>query len=238
MRVNYKLDLSITPEALAKNASNVISEQIKISLSESDRAKIVLSGGSTPFATYKLLGLESLPWENVDVFLGDERWVDPESELSNALMLRNSLLLNSPGSKACFHPVPTTAYSSPEESAVAYEDILKQKYLNKFPFFDLMLLGLGDDGHTASLFPESDSLKVDDKLTTVGRGKGQERITFTYPLLSSAKKIIFLVSGNTKKTALKRLLDPNEDPSRTPAKLVKTNSDILILADKESACLI
>ena len=106
------------------------------------------------------------------------------------------------------------------------------------PCFDLILLGLGEDGHTASLFPGTQSLNVRNSLATVSKGKAIERITLTASVLSSASKVIFLVSGEGKQTALKRLLDPNESYERTPAKLVNPDSEIVLLVDKAAAALI
>ena len=101
--------------------------------------------------------------------------------------------------------------------------------------FDVMLLGLGDDGHTASLFPGTEAPAVSDRWTTIGRGKGLDRITMTAPVLSAARQVIFLVSGAGKQEALRRLVDPSESSDRTPARLVQPASDVLILADQDAA---
>ena len=97
-----------------------------------------------------------------------------------------------------------------------------------------MLLGLGDDGHTASLFPGTEAPTVRDCWATVGRGKGLDRITLTAPVLSAARQVIFLVSGAGKQEALRRLVDPDESSDRTPARLVQPASDVLILADQDA----
>ncbi|KGG15162.1 MULTISPECIES: 6-phosphogluconolactonase [unclassified Prochlorococcus] len=236
--VSFNVERSIDQDTLAKSASDVISGHIKSVLKFKDRFKIALSGGSTPRKAYKLLSSTDLPWHRVDVFLGDERWVSHDDETSNALMLRQTLLASDSGSKASFHPVPTTEFDSPERSAHEFSNLIRQVFKNDFPCFDLILLGLGEDGHTASLFPGTDSLNVKNTLATVGRGKGQERISLTAEVLSAASKVIFLVSGVSKQIALKRLLDPNESYERTPARLVQPKSEVSLLVDDAAAGLL
>ncbi len=231
----YKLEKSINQEVLAKKASEIIATNIDLVLDQKERCRIALSGGKTPTETYKFLGQEHLAWDRVDVMLGDERWVDSNNELSNTKMLYKTLFDSNFSSKATFHPIITTELSSPQQSADAYEKQLINVCGSNFPVLDLILLGLGDDGHTASLFPYSDSLNVQDKLVLVGKGKGTDRITLSAPLISSANKVIFLVSGASKQNALKRLIDPLENYQRTPAKLINTKNEILILADEEAS---
>jgi 6-phosphogluconolactonase len=99
----------------------------------------------------------------------------------------------------------------------------------------VVLLGLGDDGHTASLFPGTAAPNVRDRWVTTGEGKGLPRITLTAPTLSAARKVVFLVSGASKRQALERLLDAQEPPERTPARLVQPHAEVLILADAAAA---
>ncbi len=235
----YKIQRAKDQEDLARLASQLIASNISLALEQRDRVQIALSGGSTPEQTYLLLGKEHLPWDRVDVFLGDERWVDSSSDLSNALMIRRSLLLSTyPGANAKFHTFPTTQLSTPHKSAEAFAELVSNKCGGDPPIFDLILLGLGNDGHTASLFPDSESLNIKDRWTAVCSGNGQSRVTLTAPVLSSARKIFFLVSGRSKQIALKKLLDPSETSSSIPAKLVNPRSEIIILADDEASALI
>ena len=231
----YQIQVSEDKNSLANVASDLIAHIIESTLKIKSRAKIALCGGSTPKATYSLLGKKNLQWTNVDFFLGDERWVDNQSQDSNCFLLNNSLFkVGNPSLEASFFKVSTVELPSPEDSAKDYEKILKNNLDGDPPRFDLILLGLGDDGHTASLFPGSDALFERNSLITVGEGKGHKRITFTSKLLSSADNVVFLISGSTKQTALKRLLDPSESWERTPAKLVAPNSEIIVLADKDA----
>ena len=231
----YNVQVSEDKNSLAFAASDLISQIIESTLKNKSRAKIALCGGSTPKAAYSLLGKKNIEWSNVDVFLGDERWVDNESQDSNCFLLKNSLFnKGNPSLEASFFCVSTIELISPQESARDYERILKMNLDGDPPKFDLILLGLGDDGHTASLFPGSDALFVQDELITVGKGKGHQRITFTSKLLNSTDNVIFLVSGYSKQKALKRLLDKNESWERTPAKLVSNTSKINVLVDKDA----
>ena len=233
--VAFDLTTAQSLEELSNLTSNYISDLIRSRLKQKDRVQIALSGGSTPCDSYLLLRQESLSWDRVDVLLGDERWVSQLDESSNALMLRQTLLASGPGAKACFHPTPTLECDTPEDSANKFSKIISDLCKGSPPVFDLILLGLGEDGDTASLFPGTDSLNVKDAFTTVGRGKGLERITLTANVISAATKVIFLVSGESKQVALKRLLDPDEPYRRTPARLIRPDSEILIFADRTAS---
>ena len=231
----YIIQVSEDKNSLAHAASDLIAQIIELILKNKSRAKIALCGGSTPKAAYSLLGKKNIDWKNVDFFLGDERWVDNASQDSNCFLLNHSLFKQgNPSLEASFFSVSTVELSSPEESAKDYEKIVKKNLDGNPPKFDLILLGLGDDGHTASLFPGSDALFVRDDLITVGEGKGHKRITFTSKLLNSTDNIVFLISGSAKQIALKRLLDQSESWERTPAKLISPNSEIIVLADKDA----
>ena len=232
---SYRIERAGDSDSLARRASETIATQISQVLDQRDRCRIALSGGSTPAKAYAQLGQEHLPWERVDVVLGDERWVAADDESSNARMLRNTLFDGGPGASASFHAVPTVELSDADASAAAFADLVSRICPGEPPVFDLMLLGLGDDGHTASLFPGTEAPGVTDRWATVGRGKGLDRITLTAPVLSAARQVIFLVGGSAKQEALRRLIDPLESAERTPARLVQPAIDVLILADQDAS---
>jgi 6-phosphogluconolactonase len=234
LMTSYHLLVAPSEADLARQAAEQVATCIDLALAERDRAQIALCGGQTPRATYNHLGAEHLPWDRVDVLLGDERWVPLDDPASNALMLRETLLGQAPAREARFHPVPTDR-PSPDESAAAYAEVLASLCPGDPPRFDLVLLGLGDDGHTASLFPGTDATRVTDRWVTVGTGKGLPRITLTAPVLCAARKVIFLVAGEGKREALRRLMDPTETSERTPARLVQPRNEIVILTDAKAA---
>lgn len=230
----YRLVIADDAADLSRQAAQTIASSLDLALAQRDRAQIALAGGTTPRACYDKLGAEHLPWDRIDVFLGDERWVPADHPDSNARMINASLRSQSAGRMACFHPVPTDA-ETPEEGCRRYAELLQQLCPGDPPTLDLVLLGLGDDGHTASLFPGTAAAANRSDLVTVGEGKGLARITLTAPVLSASRQVLFLVSGAGKQQALKRLLDPEESPERTPARLVQPQTTIVILADRSAA---
>ena len=229
----YSLNIYKDKIELSTAAFKFIESQIIRTLKMKDRFKFCVSGGSTPKSVYNLLSNNDLQWDLVDVFLGDERCVDPNSELSNSLMLKNSLLTNF-GSKAYFYEIFNDLNANDATTKNKFISKLFEKCGSNSPSFDLTLLGLGDDGHTASLFPYQKNNNVDD-FVIFNEGKGLKRISLTPKVLSSSSKIVFLVSGANKSIALKRLLDEKEAPDRTPSKLIKSINQISIFCDQESA---
>ena len=230
---NYCLFIYNDKNELSANLSTFIEKQIQELTSLKNRFQFCICGGSTPRSVYKILSERDLPWEKVDIFLGDERCVDPKSEDSNTLMVKNSLLKNF-GSKAFFYEIFSNCKI---DEALAKQNLLKQ--LNKKcegnpPVFDLTLLGLGDDGHTASLFPYQKNNNSND-FVIYSQGKGLKRVSLTPKILSASSKVVFLVSGPSKQIALSRLLDKEESTDRTPAKLIRPNSEIVVFCDLEAS---
>jgi len=229
---NYHLIIFNNKLELSKKVSDYISERIKITLNVKERFQICVCGGSTPKNVYSFLSEKELNWEKVDVFLGDERCVNPNSDESNTLMINNSLL-NNFGSKAYFYNIFSDEKINEDISKQLLLEELKKKCEGNPPIFDFTLLGLGNDGHTASLFPNENY--DTDEFVISSFGKGLNRLSFTPKVLSASRKIAFIVSGASKQIALKRLINNSESTDRTPAKLIKSKTKILVFTDLEAS---
>ena len=185
-------------------AHNFIANKILQGLCEKGIVNIALSGGSTPKNIYNLLGKrEDINWNRVNIFLVDERFVSPDDERSNSKLIFDNF------SVATFYPVNTTLFETAERSARFYQGTI-QRHVPNYEF-DLICLGLGDDGHTASLFPGTHAVDSED-MVTWGYGAGMDRVTFTFPLINKAKDIVFLI-GPGKDTALNSLLGGGDIPA-------------------------
>ena len=182
---------------------------------------LLLSGGSTPRASYELLAArfrDRVPWKQVHLFWGDERFVLPDDPRSNARMARGALVDHVPCPPANVHPIPTVLPSA-DSAARRYEDTLRAQFPGDRPAFDLALLGLGEDAHTASIFPGSPALVEQARwvMAVTAPAEPPRRITLTMPALTAAAQLFVLVSGAGKAEALRRALDPASPPARYPA---------------------
>ncbi len=215
------VQLHETPEALARAAARAFVESAAEAIAERGRFAVALAGGSTPKATYEVLArdhAEDVDWPNVHVFFGDERTVPPDHEDSNYRMAREALL----------DLVPTGSVHRmrgelpPDEAAASYETDLRQ-FFGGEAVLDLVMLGIGGDGHTASLFPGTPALEVTDRLVVANPVPKLDttRLTLTAPVLSAARAVSFLVAGEGKAEALREILEGDADPHRYPAKLVR-----------------
>ena len=185
---------------------------------------MVLAGGETPRALYRLLAecREGLPWANVWWFFGDERWVPRHDPLSNFAMVEQALFSKAPIPRSQIVAVQTDA-ANPAEGARAYEAALRAAFPGvDWPEFDLVLMGLGADGHTASLFPGDPALAERAAwVTTTRAGKPvPNRVTLTIPVFAHTRAMIFLVTGAAKADALAATLTGPRDPNRWPAQAV------------------
>jgi 6-phosphogluconolactonase len=202
---------------------------------------VALSGGRTPVRVYeKLAGLSDYPyWDKSHLFLVDERFVPLQHPESNYGLLRKTLLDHVDIPKRNIHHIPTDE-GSPQKSARIYEDdILSHFKINadELPMFNLILLGIGEDGHTASLFPGTHSVSVEKRLAIAVSPPQPfrfERITITLPVINNAENVIFIVTGENKARVLKSVI--MEQDKRLPASLVRpVNGRLMFLIDEPSA---
>jgi 6-phosphogluconolactonase len=214
------------------------------------RFTVALSGGNAPRNMYAALAQPSraraVDWAKVHVFFADERFVPPDDLRSNYLLARNALLGQVPIPRDQIRRVPTEA-KSPAEAAAAYGGELARFCCRPdplaWPCFDLIVLGMGEDGHTASLFPGALALRVDDNWVTwspPGRlPPPVDRITLTYPAINAARHVFFVVAGERKAPVLREVLQENPDPQVRPAAGVRPKSGSLTwLVDQDAAALL
>jgi len=199
---------------------------------------VALSGGKTPIDLYhKLSGVkEMLPWHKTHIFLVDERFVPADHNDSNYRMLKETLLDHLPIPQGNIHPIPTERLTL-QASAMAYEEDLKNFFglsQDQFPEFDLLLLGIGEDGHTASLFPGTPAL--DDHIHLAAPVPLDEmrhpRITLTLPVINNAKHILFLVIGKNKASVLRKIID-KEDVSLPASMVHPRKGGLIFVIDRE-----
>ncbi len=212
---------------LAKALADRFVEVVSTAVEKNGKATVALSGGSTPRALYALLAesqyREKIDWDKVHLFWGDERCVPHDSLESNYKMVKDSLISKVSIPPSCVHPTRDQD-TDPAGSAEAYEEDLKREFkltAGSFPRFDLVLLGLGPDGHTASLFPGTQALGESERLVVanyVDKFKSH-RITFTLPVINAAANVIFMVGGADKKDILQQVL--KKEPVAFPAQLIR-----------------
>lgn len=229
--------------SLAANTANKIVNNAVQAIKNKGVFSIALAGGSTPRGVYRLLASEQyedqIDWDRVHVFWGDERSVPPEDADSNHLLARQTLLDHILIPSENIHRIK--AELPPENAAADYErDLINFFKLSGggTPRFDLVLLGLGEDGHTASLFPNTAALTIDQQLVVANKVDKLDswRITFTPRLINSAAKVFFLVSGEIKSEILQLVLEGEFQPNLYPAQLIKpTNGKLQWLVDQQAA---
>jgi 6-phosphogluconolactonase len=193
------------------------------------RASFVLSGGFTPQALYKHLGTtfsDEVPWPRVDVFWSDERYVPHDDARSNYRMARETLLDRIGLAAAQVHPMPTH-FAEPMAAARDYEATLVRYFSGALPVFDLVLLGMGEDGHTASVFTGSPAISAARSVMAVTTPvEPPVRLTLTLPVIASARSIAVLVSGARKAPALAAALGTS--PAETPIALLARRASALV----------
>lgn len=213
------------PQELNKAAAEMFVQTAREAVQERGKFTVALTGGSSPVQMYQLLAqqpyVEQVPWEQTYVFWGDERWVPLDDNRSNALMAFETFLYKV--------PVPPDQIfqmwddQEPEVFARHYEKLLRKHVGQDTPRFDLVLLGMGDDGHTASLFPGTEVLHEKEKLVEAYYLEPQDmyRITLTAPCINQARKIAFLTFGEKKADALYEVLEGERNPEKYPSQLIR-----------------
>jgi 6-phosphogluconolactonase len=224
-----------TPQDLFQAAAEEVLRAATHAVAERGRFTIALSGGSTPRNMYTLIAANAattLPWDRMFFFFGDERHVPPDDPDSNYRMANESLLAKIPVPPANVFRIPA---ENPDANAAAemYEQTLRRFFglaPGEFPRFDLILLGIGPDGHTASLFPETAALQEKTRLVVANwvEKLNTSRITLTLPVLNHARCVAFLVSGIDKAAALHEVLEGTAPAEKYPSKLVQPSEGKLI----------
>ena len=203
---------------------------------DTDIVTVAMAGGSTPAATYRRLSTIDLPWARMCAWVGDERYVPPDHPDNNGAMIGRLLL---DGVDARFLRVPWEEGRSAAWAAAAYErDLLGAMARDSYgPRPDLVLVGMGDDGHTLSLFPGSPALGITDRWYAAARVEAKQpwRLTATYPLVHRAKQIFVLVSGEAKAPALAGVLAPSDDPPLPARRLMDGDAPVTWLVDEAAA---
>ena len=241
--MNTHPDIRIFPDlpALFRAAAKEVAAQANAAVAARGRFTVALSGGSTPKGMYNLLaGNSSLPWDKIFFFFGDERHVPPDDPESNYRMARESVLAKAPVPAKNVFRIPAEDPDA-ANAAQTYEQTLRnffQTSPEKLPRLDLVLLGMGPDGHTASLFPQTKALQEKSRLVVsnwVEKFK-TDRITLTTPVLNNAEAVMFLVSGPDKAQALKQVLEGEQSAELYPSKLIQpTNGRLIWMVDQAAA---
>ncbi len=234
------MEIRITEEksALSQQASELFASSAIDAVEKRGHFAVALAGGSTPKATYHLLTSEpyatSLPWEQIHLFWGDERCVPPDDGESNYLMVKQSLLdsINIPS--ANIHRM--AGELEPHIAANKYALELKHFFSGSIRF-DLVMLGMGDDGHTASLFPHTDALHTQEAVAANYVPKLDTwRLTLSAQTINAARHIVFLVAGEDKAPALHEVLQGEPNPEQYPSQLISPDEGNLTwLVDKTAA---
>lgn len=226
-----------------ETAAQLFVDTAKKNIDEKGFFSVALTGGSSPIDLHKLLATEAyrsqVDWSKVFVFWGDERWVPLDDDLSNAKMSYETLLNHVPIPESNIFPMYKEGVDA-EDYAQTYEQILREK-LGDDARLDFIFLGMGDDGHTASLFPGTEVLHEKDKWVDAYFLVPQDmyRITLTAPFINRAEQIVVIAFGEKKAKALREVLQGENNPELYPSQLLKpTAGELIFLIDDEAAQLL
>ena len=245
---NQEIRILADANSIAQTAAAEFLQAAEEAVRERGAFSVALSGGSTPKTLYGLLASNPLlqakvPWRKVQFFFGDERHVPPDNPESNFRMANEAMLAKAPIDSKQVHRVKAEKRNA-AEAAAEYEDDLRASFAlaaGQFPRFDLVLLGMGPEGHTASLFPGTKALKEERSLV-VSNWVGKlytDRITLTPPVLNNAARIVFMVHGVEKAPALKAVLEGPYEPDQLPAQIIRPKQGkVLWLVDPIAASML
>ena len=244
--MNSEVQVFTDLDALSLAVAGDIAEEVEAAVSERGRFSMALSGGRTPRLLYQLLAsqfCEKIPWDAVHLFWGDERYVPEDHPDSNFAMALDSLISSVPLPPQNVHRIPTEI-EPPERAAGEYELLLREFFIasdgdESDGTFDVVLLGMGEDGHTASLFPGSEALDEKERwvmpVLSPPDLSPRRRITLTLPVLNSARKAFFIVSGMGKRQVLRSILDdPVKSEQLFPAARIHPRENLLWYVDREA----
>lgn len=227
-------------ELLSEAAAELMIEIAQAAIERRGKFSVALSGGSTPRRLYALLAEEPfrdrINWKAVHIFWGDERCVPSDDPRSNARLAHELFLDRVPVAADHLHPI--LCDQDPFRAANAYEAELKAFFGQTHAAFDLILLGLGENAHTASLFPHSEVLREEERWVAAVYVAEQQmyRVTLTAPLINQAHTVVFLVSGSEKADVFQRVIEAEFNPDELPAQLIKPqNGQLIWLVDRAAA---
>ncbi|MBA3872936.1 MAG: 6-phosphogluconolactonase [Anaerolineae bacterium] len=238
-------NIRVAPDVatLARQAADTIQNLANTSISQAGRFSIALSGGSTPKTLFQLLAAEykqKIDWKNTQVFWSDERCVPPDDADSNYKMARETLLEIVPLPASNIYRIKGEL--EPADGATQYDETLRSYFHDQLPRFDLIMLGMGDDGHTASLFPGTDAVNERQRWVIpnhVVSAKQTWRITLTVPVVNNAANVMFLVAGTGKAERLKQVIQGEFKPNELPSQLIKpTDGNLIWAIDQAAASLL
>ena len=250
MPSKLRIEYVVEPDsaALARRAAEQFVAIAEQAAARRGRARIAISGGSTPKAAFQLLAdpgqpfLKRMPWDKLDLYWVDERTVPPDHPESNYRMTREAMLEHVLLKPEQIHRMEGEL--EPDVAASRYESLLRNTFRlegAETPRFDLVQLGMGDDGHTASLFPNTEAIHELGRLVTANLvpQKDTWRITLTWPVINQANSVFFLIGGKNKAELVKEVFTGQHDPERLPSQLIWPSSGILtLILDKDAAALL
>src|SRR3569833_2819685 len=250
MPSKLKIEYFVEPDsaALARRAAEQRVDIAEDAAAKRGRARIAISGGSTPKAAFQLLAdpgqpfLKRMPWDKLDLYWVDERTVPPDHPESNYRMTREAMPDHVPVRPEQVHRMEGEL--EPEVAAARYESLLRNTFRlegAETPRFDLIALGMGDDGHTASIFPHTDAIHELGRLVTANPvpQKDTWRVTLTWPVINQGSSVFFVISGKNKAELVKEVFTGPRDPERLPSQLIWPSSGILtLILDRDAAALL